>query len=235
MLRADPKRAGRLAPRFEPGGESIARFDNFTVDDVASHKAWRPCGRRAGEWRLDRQARGTMQMNALRGGRRLGERLSDRAEARLLGLRRLDAGNEHRAQCGRGPATAAAAWVLPGSCAPPNSEPMIEPKKPPPDPAADPEPARRGGRRDELAEHAGLALPRHRMGETADQHRAGDRQHPLDDLLTDARTPSHIIEPPCSPPRATRTHVPPPRDSAAPGAAGQDRHRMPSARRWPFP
>ena len=63
VLGADAKGAGRLAPVFEPGGQRVARFDNFPVDDVASHKAWRPCGRRAGGWRLDRRRGGTMQMS----------------------------------------------------------------------------------------------------------------------------------------------------------------------------
>src|SRR5208282_1021894 len=96
VLRPDSKGAGALAPCFEPGGERVARFDDLPVDDVASHKAWRPCGRRAaGGWRLDSWAGATMQIRGLRCGRRLGERLGDRAEARLLCLRRLYAGDEH--------------------------------------------------------------------------------------------------------------------------------------------
>ena len=37
VLGADPERARRLASRLEPGYERVARFNNFTVDDVASH------------------------------------------------------------------------------------------------------------------------------------------------------------------------------------------------------
>ena len=62
VLGADPERAGGLASRLEPGGERVARFDNFPIDDVASHKGGRPLGRRAGEWRLDSGAAATMQM-----------------------------------------------------------------------------------------------------------------------------------------------------------------------------
>ncbi len=42
VLRADPELAGRLAPFFEPGGERVTRFDDVSVDDVASHKAFSP-------------------------------------------------------------------------------------------------------------------------------------------------------------------------------------------------
>jgi hypothetical protein len=45
VFRADPERARRLAPGFEPGDERIARFDNFTIDDVPSHKGAYPSGR----------------------------------------------------------------------------------------------------------------------------------------------------------------------------------------------
>jgi hypothetical protein len=45
VFRADPERARRLAPGFEPGNERVARFDNFTIDDVPSHKGAYPCGR----------------------------------------------------------------------------------------------------------------------------------------------------------------------------------------------
>ena len=49
VFRADPERARRLAPGFEPGDERVARFDNFTIDDVPSHKGACPLGRQAGE------------------------------------------------------------------------------------------------------------------------------------------------------------------------------------------
>ncbi len=42
MLGADPKRTCRLTPCFEPCNERIARLDNFTIDDVASHKGVHP-------------------------------------------------------------------------------------------------------------------------------------------------------------------------------------------------
>ena len=37
VLRANPERALGLASRLEPGHERIARLNNFTIDDVASH------------------------------------------------------------------------------------------------------------------------------------------------------------------------------------------------------
>ena|SRR5579872_5361253 len=37
VLRADPEWALGLAPRLELGDERIARLNNFTIDDVASH------------------------------------------------------------------------------------------------------------------------------------------------------------------------------------------------------
>jgi hypothetical protein len=49
VLRADPERARRLASGLKPGDERVARFDNFTIDDVASHKGAYPNGRRTGE------------------------------------------------------------------------------------------------------------------------------------------------------------------------------------------
>ena len=49
VLRADPERACRLAPGLNPGDERVARFDNFTIDDVASHKGVYPRGRRTGD------------------------------------------------------------------------------------------------------------------------------------------------------------------------------------------
>ena len=49
VLRADPEWAGWFASRLEPGDERVARFDNFTIDDVASHKGAYPRGRRTGE------------------------------------------------------------------------------------------------------------------------------------------------------------------------------------------
>jgi hypothetical protein len=45
VFRANPERARRLASRLEPGDERIARFDNFTIDDVPSHKGAYPSGR----------------------------------------------------------------------------------------------------------------------------------------------------------------------------------------------
>ena len=49
VLRADPERARRLAPRFEPGDQGVARLDNLTIDDVASHAGAHPSGRRTGD------------------------------------------------------------------------------------------------------------------------------------------------------------------------------------------
>jgi hypothetical protein len=49
VFRADPEWARRLASRLEPGDERVARFNNFTIDDVASHKGAYPLGRRTGE------------------------------------------------------------------------------------------------------------------------------------------------------------------------------------------
>ena len=49
VLGADPQRTGRLAARFEPGDQRVARFDNLTIDDVASHAGAHPNGRRTGE------------------------------------------------------------------------------------------------------------------------------------------------------------------------------------------
>ena len=49
VFRADPEWAVRFASRLEPGDERVARFDNFTIDDVASHKGAYPRGRRTGE------------------------------------------------------------------------------------------------------------------------------------------------------------------------------------------
>jgi hypothetical protein len=49
MFRADPKRSVRFAPCLEPGDERVARFDDFTIDDVPSHKGAYPLGRHAGE------------------------------------------------------------------------------------------------------------------------------------------------------------------------------------------
>ncbi len=48
VFRADPERTGRLASRLEPGDERVARFNNFTIDDVASHSGVHPTGRRTG-------------------------------------------------------------------------------------------------------------------------------------------------------------------------------------------
>ena len=49
VLSADPEWACRLASGLKPGDERVARFDNFTIDDVASHKGDHPNGRRTGE------------------------------------------------------------------------------------------------------------------------------------------------------------------------------------------
>ena len=49
VLRADPERARRLASRLEPGDERVTQFDDFTIDDVPSHKGAYPRGRRTGE------------------------------------------------------------------------------------------------------------------------------------------------------------------------------------------
>ena len=49
VLRADPERARRLASGLEPGDERVARLNNFTIDDVASHKGAHPSGRRTGD------------------------------------------------------------------------------------------------------------------------------------------------------------------------------------------
>jgi hypothetical protein len=49
VFRANPEWPRRLASRLEPGDERVARLDNFTIDDVASHKGAYPLGRRAGE------------------------------------------------------------------------------------------------------------------------------------------------------------------------------------------
>jgi hypothetical protein len=37
VFRADPEWPRRLASRLEPGDERVARFNNFTIDDIASH------------------------------------------------------------------------------------------------------------------------------------------------------------------------------------------------------
>ena len=49
VLRTDPEWACRLASGFEPADERVARFDYFTIDDIASHKGAYPLGRRTGE------------------------------------------------------------------------------------------------------------------------------------------------------------------------------------------
>ncbi len=46
VLRADPERAVRLASRLEPRNERVAQFNNFTIDNVASHSGAHPSGRR---------------------------------------------------------------------------------------------------------------------------------------------------------------------------------------------
>ena len=53
VLGANAQRRVMLASGFEPGRERVASFDNFPIDDVASHSAIRPCGRRSGFPRLD--------------------------------------------------------------------------------------------------------------------------------------------------------------------------------------
>ena len=49
VLGADPERARRLAPRFEPRDQGVARLHNLTIDDVASHAGAHPSGRRTGD------------------------------------------------------------------------------------------------------------------------------------------------------------------------------------------
>ncbi len=51
VLGADAQRLVVLASGFEPGGERVARFDNFPIDDIASHSGLRPCGRQIRPYR----------------------------------------------------------------------------------------------------------------------------------------------------------------------------------------
>jgi hypothetical protein len=37
VFRADPEWPRRLASRLEPGDERVARFNNFTINHIASH------------------------------------------------------------------------------------------------------------------------------------------------------------------------------------------------------
>ena len=45
VFRTDPEGSVRFASRLEPGDERVAQFDDFTVDDVPSHKGAYPRGR----------------------------------------------------------------------------------------------------------------------------------------------------------------------------------------------
>ena len=49
VLGADVEWTRRLAARLEPGDQRVARLDNLTIDDVASHAGAHPSGRRTGE------------------------------------------------------------------------------------------------------------------------------------------------------------------------------------------
>ena len=64
---SDAQRFVALATGLEPRRERVARFDNFPIDDVASHSGLRPCGRRSGQPRLDRRAGRRLQLMPLAG------------------------------------------------------------------------------------------------------------------------------------------------------------------------
>src|SRR5271165_4066774 len=66
VLGADPKWTRRLAPCLEPGDERVARLDNLTIDDVASHAGAHPSGRRTGEPALDSRSPATLQRTGVR-------------------------------------------------------------------------------------------------------------------------------------------------------------------------
>ena len=66
VLRADPIWTCRLAACLEPRDERVARLDNLTIDDVASHGGAHPSGRRTGEPGLDSRSPATMQRTGIR-------------------------------------------------------------------------------------------------------------------------------------------------------------------------
>ena len=49
VFRADSEWTARLATRLKPRDQRVARLDNLTIDDVASHSGAHPTGRRTGD------------------------------------------------------------------------------------------------------------------------------------------------------------------------------------------